>query len=266
MPKPLTPLPRLEDTQLDASNPGDDVWLSASAGTGKTHVLAARVLRLLLTGANPEVILCLTFTKAGAAEMAERVHQRLAAWVRMPDKDLRKELFALGEPNTDADIARARRLFATVLEARGGGLRIQTIHSFCQTLLAGFPAEAGLSPGFRALEGREEASLAQRVLNDMLVVAERGGEMGVIDKARVLSHRVGEEKARAFLRTCARAPDAMAGLPAGDGVGPFLRRAMCDGIDDVGGWIYRRRGPDRHRGSQPELGHQDGFGTGRCRL
>ncbi len=145
----LRPLMPLRGEQLMASDPLDLVSLSASAGTGKTHVLTARVLRLLLSKAAPESILCLTFTKAGAAEMADRIHARLAAWVRMDDAKLRKELFALGEPNDDKAIARARTLFAKVLDAPGGGLRIQTIHAFCQTLLAGFPAEAGLSPGFR---------------------------------------------------------------------------------------------------------------------
>src|SRR4051794_9706115 len=149
----IQPLRPLEGAQKAASHPQDQIWLSASAGTGKTHVLTARVLRLLLNDAPPETILCLTFTKAGAAEMAERIQARLAAWVRLADADLRKELHALDEPFDDAAVRKARRLFARVLDAPGGGLRIQTIHAFCQTLLASFPAEAGLAPGFRPLEG-----------------------------------------------------------------------------------------------------------------
>ena len=89
-------LPRLKDNQARASAPEAHVWLAASAGTGKTQVLAARVYRLLLRGTDPGAILCLTFTKAGAAEMAARVSARLAAWVRMPERDLKKDLFALG--------------------------------------------------------------------------------------------------------------------------------------------------------------------------
>src|SRR4051812_23817591 len=100
----LLPLKPLEGAQQAASHPGRQIWLSASAGTGKTHVLTARVLRLLLNGAHPETILCLTFTKAGAAEMAERIQGRLATWVRMPDADLRKELFALDEPGDEEAI------------------------------------------------------------------------------------------------------------------------------------------------------------------
>src|SRR5687768_10312559 len=148
----LRPLDRLQGQQLHASDPADLVWLSASAGTGKTHVLTARVLRLLLTGVSPETILCLTFTKAGAAEMAERIHGRLAHWVRLKDKELAAELLALDELGTPEMKDRARTLFARVLEATGGGLRIQTIHAFAQSLLASFPAEAGLLPGFRPLQ------------------------------------------------------------------------------------------------------------------
>src|SRR5215210_5500478 len=133
MSRRFKPLPVLEGDQRRASDPSAHAALSASAGTGKTQVLTARVLRLLLGGVQPEAILCLTFTKAAAAEMANRIGARLAAWVRLPDADLRKELFALGEPNDPASLQRARRLFARVLEAPGG-LNIQTIHSFAQTL------------------------------------------------------------------------------------------------------------------------------------
>ena len=135
------------------------------------------MLRLLLSGVDPASILCLTFTKAGAAEMAERIHARLAYWVRLKDADLGHELVALGEdPGPDAR-ERARTLFARVLEATGGGLRIQTIHAFAQSLLAAFPSEAGLIPGFRPLEGREEQLLARSTLADMLVRAEAEGDL-----------------------------------------------------------------------------------------
>ncbi|WP_454882805.1 double-strand break repair helicase AddA [Sphingomonas oryzagri] len=214
----------LEGAQAEASDPRKLVWLSASAGTGKTHVLTARVIRLLLAGNDPAAILCLTFTKAGAAEMADRIHARLASWVRMRRADLRKELYALGEPNDDAAIADARTLFARVLEATGGGLRIQTIHAFCQTLLAGFPSEAGLIPGFRPLEEREEQALGHATLAQMLVEAERGGDLPLIRDVQALSRRMGEQGAESFLRQCARAPDAMAAL--GPGIEPKLRRAM----------------------------------------
>ncbi|WP_239987380.1 double-strand break repair helicase AddA [Sphingosinithalassobacter portus] len=218
------PLPALRGNQAPASDPARNIWLSASAGTGKTQVLAARVFRLLLRGVDPGAILCLTFTKAGAAEMAERISGRLAHWVRADDSALRMDLAALGETATPELMARARTLFARVLDAPGGGLRIQTIHSFCQTLLAAFPLEAELAPGFRPLEAREEAALQREALAEMLVAAEREGRDRLIDAVGALSLRMGEGKAEDFLRECARAPDAMEALPTG--IQPFLRRAL----------------------------------------
>jgi ATP-dependent helicase/nuclease subunit A len=241
----LRPLDRLQGQQLHASDPADLVWLSASAGTGKTHVLTARVLRLLLNKVAPETILCLTFTKAGAAEMAERIHARLAHWVRLDQAKLRKELFALGEANDDAALAEARTLFARVLDAGGGGLRIQTIHAFCQTLLAGFPAEAGLTPGFRPLEGREEAALARRTLADLLVSAERSGDLGLIRDVQALSRRLGEEKAEHYLLDCARDPEAMAELGPREGIEARLRMALDVPLGDVETAIETACGDDR---------------------
>ena len=229
----LKPLQRLEGAQADASHPRRQVWLSASAGTGKTHVLTARVLRLLLGGADPSAILCLTFTKAGAAEMSERIQQRLAGWVDMREQDLRKELFALGEAHGQDELRAARRLFARVLDAAGGGLRIQTIHAFAQTLLAGFPAEAGLAPGFRPLEGRAEAALQRATLGRMLVEAERGGDLGLIRDVQALSHRFGEQKAESYLRLCARAPDAMAALGSREGIEARVRTALDVLLGDI---------------------------------
>jgi ATP-dependent helicase/nuclease subunit A len=218
------PLPRLRDTQAAASAPDRHVWLSASAGTGKTQVLAARVFRLLLRGVDPAAILCLTFTKAGAAEMAGRINERLAAWVRMPAPTLTRDLDALGERPTPDLQARARTLFARVLDAPGGGVRIGTIHGFCQSLLAAFPLEAGLTPGFRALEPREEAGLAREALAALLADAEREGREAPMAAIGALSLRLGEGGAEGFLAACARAGAALEALPAG--VGPWLRRAL----------------------------------------
>ena len=199
----------LKGTQRDASHPDDHVWLSASAGTGKTYVLSARVLRLLLRGVKPDAILCLTFTKAGAAEMAERVHARLASWVRLDDTLLFNELEALGEAAGPEEVAKARTLFATVLESKSGGLRIMTIHAFCQTLLAGFPIEAGLTPGFRQVEGREQAALADSVLADLIVTARREGDQGLLDDFGTLSRALGEGDAKGFVMRAASSLDAL---------------------------------------------------------
>ncbi|MBA2919585.1 double-strand break repair helicase AddA [Sphingomonas sp. MAH-20] len=237
----MRPLPPLQPEQREASDPRAQVWLSASAGTGKTQVLVARVLRLLLrSGTDPSSILCLTFTKAGAAEMANRLSERLAHWVRLPGAELATELKALGEDFGPAAQAQARGLFARVLDARGGGLRIQTIHSFAQALLASFPLEAGLAPGMRPLEGREETALARRVLADLVLQAEREGRRGLIADLQALSRRLGEEGAETFLRDCARAPDAMAQLPPG--IAPFVRRALDIPVDDIEAHIAEQCG------------------------
>ncbi len=143
--------------QRKAADPDISAWVSANAGTGKTHVLVDRVARLLLAGAEPSRILCLTYTKAAAAEMETRLFNRLGAWSLQPDRDLRAGLKELhgGRPDKDA-LARARRLFARALETPGG-LKIQTIHAFCQSVLKRFPLEADVPVGFRSLE--EETAL-----------------------------------------------------------------------------------------------------------
>lgn len=240
----VKPLPTLKDEQKAAADPRALVWLSASAGTGKTQVLVARVLRLLLRPhVDPASILCLTFTKAGAAEMANRLSERLAHWVRLGEADLRKELWALGEDTNDpALMTRARGLFARVLDARGGGLRIQTIHAFAQSLLGSFPLEAGLAPGFRAVDPREESALSRQVLADMVVDAEREGRSALIANLQALSRRLGEEGAERFLRDCARAPDAMASLPSG--IAPFVRRALDLPTDDIEAHLAERCADD----------------------
>ena len=229
--RPVAPLPTLIGEQLRASAPSAHVWLSASAGTGKTQVLAARVFRLLLSGTEPGAILCLTFTKAGAAEMAARINRQLAAWVRMDDRALFADLAALGERASPDQRALARTLFAKVLDAPGGGLRIQTIHGFCQSLLAAFPLEAGLVPGFRPIEPREEALLRRQALSDLLVDAEREGRDGPVRTIGALSVRLGEQGAEGFLAACARAGAALEALPAG--IAPFVRARLDVPLGDI---------------------------------
>jgi ATP-dependent helicase/nuclease subunit A len=142
--------------QNRASDPAVSVWVSANAGSGKTRVLIDRVTRLLIRGADPRHILCLTYTRAAAAEMQKRLFARLGEWAMLPDDALRAELAALDEPVTD--LAPARRLFAQALEVPGG-LKIETIHAFCAAVLRRFPLEAGVPPGFREIEAREAARL-----------------------------------------------------------------------------------------------------------
>ena len=219
------PLPTLEGAQAAAVDPNVHASVSASAGSGKTQVLTGRVLSLLLNGADPEAILCLTFTKAGAAEMANRIGARLAAWVRMKDVELGADLMALRADPGPATRERARRLFAKVLEAPGG-LRIQTIHSFAQALLAAFPAEAGITPGFQPIEGRAEQELARTTLANLLADAEARGDQQLIGDVQCLSLRLGEDGAVAYLMSCAQSPDAMQALGSAGVIEPMLKRLM----------------------------------------
>jgi ATP-dependent helicase/nuclease subunit A len=225
MSRRFKPLPKLEDAQRRAADPDVHAALSASAGTGKTQVLTARVLRLLLRGARPESILCLTFTKAAAAEMANRIGARLVNWVRLKDKDLKKDLFALGEANDPPTLERARTLFAKVLDCPGG-LKIQTIHAFAQSLLAAFPAEAGIVPGFQPIEGRAEQELVRRTLADLMADAEAQGDAGLIRDVQLLSRRLGEMRAVEYLQACARRSEALAALGPRDGIEAKIRALM----------------------------------------
>ena len=151
----LDPVKLATAQQRRAADPGSSVWVAASAGSGKTKVLTDRVLSLLLQGSEPARLLCLTFTKAAAAEMANRLANRLSAWAVMIDRDLVMNLTQLlGEAPDEDTLARARQLFALVLDVPGG-MKIQTIHSFCQSLLARFPLEAGIAPTMRVLDERE---------------------------------------------------------------------------------------------------------------
>ena len=233
MAKLFAPLPSLSGEQKTASAHDQLAFVSASAGTGKTQVLTARVIRLLLNGVDPSAILCLTFTKAGAAEMADRIHERLAHWVRLKDAVLAAELIALGEDHGPESVEKARRLFARVLDARGGGLRIQTIHAFAQSLLGAFPAEAGIVPGFHPLEGREEALLARETMAAMLVAAEERGDDELIGDIQTLSRRLGEKETENFVMRCARAPEAMDGLGDTALIGDQLRRALGVPLGDI---------------------------------
>ncbi|HEX6958911.1 MAG TPA: double-strand break repair helicase AddA [Ferrovibrio sp.] len=154
--------------QRVAADPALSAWVAANAGSGKTRVLVDRVTRLLLAGTRPSGILCLTFTKAAAAEMALRLTDRLGAWTTLPDDELKAELFGLlGRQVEAGDILRARKLFARTLEAPGG-LRLQTVHAFCEALLQRFPVEAGVPPGFAIADDAVTAELFRAARDRLL--------------------------------------------------------------------------------------------------
>lgn len=154
--------------QLRASNPFDSVWVSASAGTGKTKVLTDRVLRLLLQVSEPEKILCLTFTKAAAAEMENRINNVLKKWATCPVSELTEKIVSLTQEEPDEDlIEKARSLFSKKLEA-AGGMKIMTIHSFCQAILKRFPLEADVPPHFEVLDDLVAKTMKEEILNQVI--------------------------------------------------------------------------------------------------
>ena len=155
--------------QNRASHPDSSTWVSANAGSGKTRVLTDRVARLLLNGALPQKILCLTYTKAAAAEMQNRLFKRLGSWAMMPDDALRVALTDIGEAGqsyTSAALGKTRTHFARALETPGG-LKIQTIHAFCANLLRRFPLEAGVSPQFNEMDEGASQQLRRNILDEM---------------------------------------------------------------------------------------------------
>lgn len=165
--------------QVNAADPTQSTWLSANAGSGKTRVLTDRVARLLLDEVQPQNILCLTYTKAAASEMQNRLFKRLGAWSMLESEALAAELRELGfDGNIDEKLLRrARRLFARAIETPGG-LKIQTIHSFCSSILRRFPLEAKVSPQFVEMDDRTAEILRTTILDDMA----SGDQIEVVDQ------------------------------------------------------------------------------------
>ena len=161
------PLQRTTD-QVAAANRDLSVWIAANAGAGKTAVLTDRVARLLLRGVRPSAILCITFTKAAAAEMANRLAATLGGWAMQSDADLRLTIRSLlaSDPSA-AELADARRLFAGVLDAPGR-LRFVTIHAFCESLLKRFPIEAGVPPAFDVADEARSRELLEAAREALL--------------------------------------------------------------------------------------------------
>ncbi|EEE36229.1 double-strand break repair helicase AddA [Rhodobacteraceae bacterium KLH11] len=168
------------ERQVQAARPDASTWLAANAGSGKTRVLTDRVARLLLDGVQPQHILCLTYTKAAASEMQNRLFKRLGEWAMLADAPLLSQLTDLGiEGVINPDrLAQARTLFARAIETPGG-LKIQTIHSFCAALLRRFPLEAGVSPQFAEMEDRAAALLRDEIIEDFA----EGPQAGLIEEA-----------------------------------------------------------------------------------
>ena len=188
-----------DSPQRRATDPAASVWVAASAGTGKTKVLTDRLLALMLGGTDPARILCLTFTRAAAAEMANRLNERLALWATLAEGALAQELVALtGASPDEFSLERARQLFARVLDAPGG-IKIATIHAFCQSLLRRFPLEAGVSPEFAVLDERSEREALAEAGEAVIAAARDSADRGLADALAGLTRYMTEERFQELL-------------------------------------------------------------------
>src|SRR5688572_27568914 len=202
----LDPLALATESQRRATAPGHSAWVEANAGTGKTKVLTDRVTRLLLDRVKPERILCLTFTKAAAAEMRNRLAGQLGRWAMMTDAKLDEEIAKLIDRAPEAtERVVARRLFARVLDAPGG-INILTIHAFCQALLKRFPLEAGVAPGFEVLDEGDAQTLLRQAQDEQMealarpdapadltdALASVAGRISVTEYAELMTQLLGE--------------------------------------------------------------------------
>ncbi len=204
------------ENQRRASDPAGSAWVRANAGAGKTYVLAQRVLRLLLAGTEPSRILCITYTKAAAAEMANRVFEWLGEWTTMPEAELRERLETLeGRPPTGREIIRARQLFAAAIETPGR-LRIQTIHAFCERLLQQFPFEASVTAGFQVVDERGTAELLSEAQAHVLREAGEPGSPLAADLSRLAEEAGDETLGGLFRQVVARKGDFRRWIAGGD--------------------------------------------------
>ncbi|PUB17195.1 double-strand break repair helicase AddA [Yoonia sediminilitoris] len=219
--------------QVDAADPVSSTWLSANAGSGKTRVLTDRVARLLLQGVAPQNILCLTYTKAAATEMQNRLFKTLGKWAMRSNDMLRDDLANLGLERsiTAADLGNARTLFARAIETPGG-LKIQTIHSFCASVLRRFPLEAEVSPQFREMEDRAAELLRAEVVDQLI----DGPDAAVVRD--LLAHFTGDDLAR-LTAEVARKQDQLSTQASGEVIKTSLGLAPDATREDALGLAFQ---------------------------
>ncbi len=198
----MTAIDLANEEQRRASDPAISTFTAASAGSGKTKLLTDRLLRLMLGGAGPEKILCLTYTKAAAAEMRIRLNgSRLGQWVVLPREKLEAELRALDVAPDEKTLVLARKIFADVLDLPGG-MRIETIHAFCQSLLRRFPLEAELSPHFQVADDEKAAQRLREAREAAL------GDPAAREAIEVLAAEIDEQSFVALTQEFCTAPEA----------------------------------------------------------
>ncbi len=236
-----------------AARPDASAWVGANAGSGKTYILVTRLVRLLLAGVAPERLLCLTYTRNAAAEMQDRLFTLLAEWALLDDDGLRIAIAERLEIKPSAEaLARARILFARALETPGG-LRVQTIHAFCESLLRRFPLEAGLSPQFELMDERQAQDIHQGLVRRLLGSPD---EPELADALALLTRQMSEDDlyrlAGELLRQTPYPVDGdlssrLAGLqktlelptplPTADGLMQAHMRAHANDIKAIGKWL-----------------------------
>lgn len=214
--------------QRIAADPSLSAFVSANAGSGKTRVLTNRVARLLLNDVSPSSILCITFTKAAAAEMADRLFKLLGGWALADDAALTKGLNDLsgehGRARSSAELSRARRLFAQALETPGG-IKIQTIHSFCEGVLKRFPLEAGVPPGFSVIDAIEAKRLARGAVDAVALRSQDDSALGAAF-THLLSRMKGGDLRELLENAVAARRRDFAGASAGWGA--FVEKARVE--------------------------------------
>ena len=211
-----------------AANPASTRLASANAGSGKTRVLVNRVSRILLGGAAPETILCLTYTKAAASEMQSRLFETLGKWSIMEDAPLQEVLDALvGNSHHDLELRQARQLFAKALETPEG-LKVQTIHAFCERILSRFPIEAGILPGFEPLDDAETKELREEVKAHIYKVGAEDPNGDIAKAIRVLTLAKADDPLDTLFRWMSHSPEKIRRWEE-DGLTPL---AQILGVDE----------------------------------
>ena len=245
-PRPIPPAVRA--TQARASDPAASAFVSANAGSGKTHVLVQRVIRLLLNNVPPEKILCITFTKAAAANMAERVFSTLGHWVTLDDKALDAAIVEAGIARVDARLRmRARELFASALETPGG-LKVQTIHALCTRLLQQFPFEANVPARFAVLDDRDQTAMMERANLAVLLEASRDPDSATGRALTVAMASAADVTFKDVVREACLSRDHFMAWTDGAGSADAAAAQVSDALGvDPGDDIERRRTRDCRR-------------------
>ncbi|MEX3010867.1 double-strand break repair helicase AddA [Hoeflea sp. TYP-13] len=230
-----------------ASDPARSAWVSANAGSGKTHVLSQRVIRLLLAGCRPSAILCLTYTKAAASEMANRVFDRLAEWTVLDDTSLAEKIAELEGSRPDAArLAFARQLFARALETPGG-LKIQTIHAFCEAVLHQFPLEANVAGHFEVMDDATAARMLAEARQALLSAVANGSDSDLGAAFDIVLEAAGEwgtdELFAELVRKRQPVRRFLAAAERHGGVDPVLRKALRLSPEESEGDVFSQAWP-----------------------